>query len=374
MRRIDFPKVPTGLLIVLVTFLLNMAAESTAVFIPLYAESLGASDLEIGATISVNAIAFFVTSIIIGRQSDIHGRLLFVRVGLGLLIIAYIVHIFVRGPGTLLMIRGFQGLCMGIVTAAFTAYTYEYQQQIGRYISFGSLGVLFGDITAAILQQYHSLFIASAVISLIGFVLAMRLLEQKRSHPASVTLPLPLLKADGRVYLSVFLRQIGSAGVFTIFPLLMTSLGASRTWIAALSAVNMTSQFIAMRYAEKINPVISFRLGLILSIVVFVAYGTLPHYQLFIPAMLLVGVAWSLLYIGVLVYLLRRNQERGSVSGLLFSTQYIAWGIGSFLGGGLAQALGFGAVMFTGAGLSLIATLTSRGLKPNDKKLKTTQS
>ncbi len=373
MRHFNFPKISTGLLIVLVTFLLNMAAETTAVFVPLYGQSLGASALQVGAIVSVNAIAFFVSSLISGRQSDIHGRLIFVRIGLGLLVVAYILHIFVREAGTLLLIRGVQGLCMGVVTAAFTAYTYEYQQQIGRYISFGSLGVLFGDFTAAIVRDYHSLFIASAVISLIGFVLALRLVESKQNRAASVTLPLSLLKADGRAYLSVFIRQIGAAGVFTIFPLLMISLGASRTWVAALNAINMISQFIAMRYVEKINPVVSFRLGLILSAVVFTAYGTLTHYQFFIPAMLLIGVGWSLLYIGVLVYLLRRNPERGSVSGLLFSTQYVAWGIGSFVGGGIAQVLGFSSVMLTGAGLALIAALTSRGLKADDKKIKPTK-
>lgn len=364
MNRLKFLKIPLAIQIVLVTFLMNMAMETTNIFIVLYANDLGSSKLQIGLIVAVNSMAFFLTSIIIGRQSDIHGRVKFIRLGLGLLIAAYILHIFATGALTLLLIRCFQGLCIGIVTAALTAYTYEYQEQIGRYISFGSLGVLFGDITAAIVQNYHAIFIASTVISAVALLFSIRLTEHANRKLSSVALPIPLLKANWRAYLSFFIRQVGASGVFAVFPLLMAGIGASRTWIAVINGTNMLTQFIAMRYVEKINPAKAFRIGLLLSAVVFVIYGTLKTYQLFIPVQIFLGVIWSLLYIGLLVYLMKRNPERGSVSGLLFSTHNVAWSIGSFAAGGISQVFGYSAVMFVGAGMSLIAALTSRGLKP----------
>ena len=367
MKLLRFSKIPLALRLVLATFLLNMAAETTQVFIPLYADSLGASKVEIGFILAANAIAFFIASLIIGRQSDIHGRLVFIRIGFGLIIVAYILHVFIHSAMTLLIVRSLQGLCMGTIMAAITAYTYEYQRQIGRYVAFGSLGVLFGDITAAIIRDYHTLFITSAIISLLAFFFALTLSEDKRNRVPTTTLPLPLLKANGRVYLSFFLRQTGASAAFAVFPLLLASIGASRTWIAVINAINMGSQFIAMRFVEKINPVKSFRIGLLLSALVFVLYGVVTRYPLFIPVQILLGIAWSLLYVGVLVYLLRRNPERGSVSGLLFSTHYVAWSIGSFMGGGIAQIWGYSAVMFTGSAMALLATITSRGMKSEEK-------
>jgi MFS family permease len=367
MQRFNILKIPLALQIVLVTFLLNMAAETTNIFIVLYANDLGSSKIQIGIILGVNSLAFFLTSLIMGRQSDIHGRVKFIRLGLGLLIASYILHIFATGAWTLLLIRCFQGLCMGVVSAALTAYTYEFQAQIGRYVSFGSLGVLFGDITAAIVQNYHAIFITSTVISVVALLFSLRLTENKNRKMTSVALPLPLLKANWRVYLSFFLRQTGASGVFAVLPLLLASIGASRTWIALINGTNMLTQFIAMRFVERINPVKAFRIGLLLGAVVFAIYGTLRVYQFFIPVQILLGITWSLLYIGVLVYLMRRNPERGSVSGLLFSTQNIAWSIGSFAAGGIAQVLGYSAVMFVGAGMSLVAALTSRGMKPDIK-------
>jgi len=345
-----------------------MAAETTNIFMVLYANDIGASKLQIGLIVAANSIAFFVTSLVMGRQSDIHGRVIFIRIGLGLLIPAYVMHIFARGAMTLLLVRCFQGLSIGIVTAALTAYTYEFQAEIGRYISFASLGVLFGDITAAIIQNYNSLFIASAAISVVALVLSLPLTEHQGRKMTSIALPIPLLKANWRAYLAFFIRQFGSSGVFSLFPLLLASIGASRTWIAAINGINMISQFIAMRFVEKINPVRAFRIGLLLSAVVFIIYGSVKVYQAFIPVQILLGITWSLLYIGVLVYLMRRNPERGSVSGLLFSTQNVAWGIGSFVGGGIAQLWGYSAVMFVGAGTALIAALASRGMRSEDKR------
>jgi len=345
-----------------VSFLLNFAVEASGVFLPLYAKSIGSSNLEIGLIASTYGITFFLSSLWFGRQSDIQGRLRFIRIGLGVSAIAYLSQLVSRTPVTLLAARGFVGFCLGITSAAVMAYTYENEKQIGNFVSYGSLGWLFGALAAALLRDYGPLFLTSAVSSILAFLVSLTLREEPISRVQVAVLPLQIIKANRKVYLAFFIRQLGANAIWAIFPLYLADIGASRLWIAVLDIINNGGQFVAMRLIERFNPGKAFRAGLLISAVVFVIYGIANSYLQLIPVQIMLAIAWSSMFIGALSYLLRKNNDRGTVSGLLYSTIYLSAGLGPFLGGAIAQVSGFVTVMYFGSSLAFLSFLSSGGL------------
>ncbi len=352
-----------------INFFSNIAVEISGVYMALYAHSIGASNMQVGFIAAGMGIAFLFSSLLFGRLSDMHGRVRFIRAGLGLTSVSFFLQALARDPWALLAARSFVGFCGGINAAVMMAYTYESQREIGKFISYGALGWLVGAMVAAIFKNFPALFYLSAAVSFLSFLLSFRLQEDKdpstRIHVAAF--PVHLIRSNYKIFLPFFLRQLGGMGIWTVWPLYLAGIGASKFWISVMDATNMLGQFVASRFVERFNAARMFQAGLFISVVVFVLYGVANHYLEIIPVQLLLAAGYSTLFIGALNYLLRRHRERGTIAGLLNSSMSLSGSIGPFLGGAISQAWGYAAVMYAGAGIALIGCFTARGLSPGKK-------
>lgn len=364
MRRFTSPSwISIPLCLALINLLSNLAFETSNIFIALYAQEKGSTDLEVGFIAAAFGIAFLVSSLLFGRLSDIHGRLNYIRIGLGLTILAYLSQVFANSPMTLLAARGFVGFAIGINTSVIMAYTYENQRQIGSFISYGSLGWLIGAVIAMTVKNYAPLFIVSAAASFFGFLISFLLEEKPTSHMQVAMFPVGLIKADYKIYLAFLLRQLGGNAIWTIWPLYQAGIGATKLWIALLDAINMLGQIIFMRLVEKFNPARMFQVGMLTSVGVFVAYGLANRYWQVIPIQLVLAFSYSSAFVGALSYLLRRRPEYGTIAGLMNSANAVASVFGPFIGGGVSQASSYAMLMYVSAGITLIGSLTARGLQ-----------
>jgi MFS family permease len=364
MRRFSPPAwVSLPLCLAAVNLLSNYAVETSNVFIALYARDIGSSNLQVGFIAAASGIAFLVSSLLFGRLSDIHGRMKYIRIGLGLTALSYLTQILAHTPMALLAARGSVGFAIGINSSVIMAYTYENQKQIGSFISYGALGWLIGAVTAAIVKDYVALFIISAVVAFLAFLISFLLVEKATSHMQVARFPVALIKSDYKIYLGFFLRQLGGNAIWTIWPLYQASIGATKLWIALVEVTNMVGQIVAMRFIERFNPARMFQAGLLLSAVVFVIYGLVNRYWQLVPVQLVLAIAYSSMFVGALSYLLRHHQEYGTTSGLMNSANAISGVFGPFLGGAVSQAWGYATLMYVGAGISLLASLSARGLK-----------
>jgi len=369
MRRFSPPSwVSLPLCLASINLLSNCAVETSNVFMPLYAQSIGSSNLQVGFIAAAAGIAFLVSSFLFGRLSDIHGRMKYIRIGLGLTALSYLSQIITRTPMTLLAARGFVGFAIGINSSVMMAYTYESQKQIGSFISYGSLGWLIGAVTAAIVKNYEALFIISAVVAFLAFLISFLLEEKATSHIQVSAFPINLIKANYKIYLGFFLRQLGGNAIWTIWPLYQASIGANKMWIAIMEVTNMVGQIIWVRFIERFNPARMFQTGLILSAGVFVAYSLANHYLQLVPIQVVLSFAYSSMFVGALVYLLRQHREYGTVSGLMNSANALSGSLGPFLGGAVSQAWGYVTLMHVGAGISLCAFLSALGLQGRKEK------
>lgn len=341
----------------------NCAIETSIIFLPLFAQDIGASKLQIGIIGGTYGITYAASSWFFGRQSDKKGRVSFIRLGLGLSVLALATQTMADNPVVLIGIRALVGLCLGISAAALMAYNFEAGGSTGRFASFGSLGWLLGAVIAIFIPSYHKLFLISAASAGTAFLISLSLKEpQNRIQLEPVTMD--VFRHNTRIYIPFFLRHMGANMVWVMLPLFFASLGASKPWIAVLSGINTGCQFIAMMFVERFRESRLFVLGFGLSALVFLLYALVNNYLQLIPVQMLLASSWSCLYVGALLLLLKNNEERATSTGILFSTISISGAAGPFLGGLVAQLWGFQPLMYFAAGLSLaglgMATLRPR--------------
>ncbi len=337
----------------IIALLLNAAIEASAIFIPLLAQELGASYFEVGIVGLSYGMAYFVASFFFGWQSDRYGRVKFIKIGLGIGSVAFFLQALANNLPYLTLVRASCGFCLGISSAALIAYAFETEGVVGKFTSYGALGMVVGAAAAAIIKDYDYLFTASAVLCLAAFILSLCLKEETIQRKAVMAHPIQVITREWKVYLPFFLRQIGAWGVWIIMPLFLAAIGASKSWIAVLWMINFGAQFIAMRYIERFHEGRMFSLGLIFSGIVFLSYIPATHYLQVIPVQIFLGLSWSTLYVGALVLLMRSGEERGTSAGILFSITNLCQGLGPFLSGALVQIADFKAALFFAAIMSL---------------------
>jgi hypothetical protein len=67
-------------------------------------------------------------------------------------------------------------------------------------------------------------------------------------------IPVGLFKADWKIYVAFFLRQLGGNAIWAIWPLYQAGIGATKLWIALVEVTNMVGQIIFMSPGGKVQP------------------------------------------------------------------------------------------------------------------------
>jgi len=338
-------------LIGLVNFFLSFATMSSFIFVPLLGAQLGASDFEVGLVGAAYGIAFLFSSLFSGWKSDHLGRLLFVRWGLLISSVAFAAQLLAHSVLALIIVRGVVGLALGIAVGATITYAFECGANMGKYSSYGSLGWIFGAAASALVGDIKLLFWLSFLFCLLAFFISLafqKVPSYKFSKPPNLWF---VMRRDYRVYLAVFLRHLGASAVWVIFPLYLVSIGLDKFWIGLLWGVNFVVQFLVMRQLERFSEFKTFFWGQVLSVIVFLAYAFLTSRLSLVILQVIVGVAWSCLYVGALLIVLRGGKEKGTAGGIFQSTLNLCNAVGPLLGGLIAQGWGYRGVMLFAAAL-----------------------
>lgn len=151
------------------------------------------------------------------------------------------------------------------------------------------------------------------------------------------------------------------------FPIFLArELGAGDLAIGAIYATNAMTQFVFMnKFGKRMqaNSFQSIEIGAALSAAVFIAYfATQSYFQVF-PVQVMLGISWSTLYMGSLLFLLGRNKEKASSSALLESTISVGAIVGPLVGGFVAEMFGIRAVLLFAFFVTLGSFAMSRTLK-----------
>ncbi|MFQ6107628.1 MAG: MFS transporter [Thermoplasmata archaeon] len=341
-----------------IQFLSNMALFAALIFIPVYAEELGATDFEIGLIVGSFSLAVFASSYIFGRAADVRGRRRILQLGLGLSGIAALTQIVTPDWRFLLLSRVFVGFCAGIFPSALLAYAYDTGRPLGKFTSFGSLGWGIGSVLAGIIGVFSLMFAFSSIIFFVCFVIALVLPSVKEVKISVPFFPIPIVRKNAPVYLSVLLRHSGANMIWVIFPLFLLNMGISKALVGVLYLVNAGTQFLVMQSIDRFNSVKLVLAGLVFSSMTFVSFTFADNFMEMFPTQIMLGLSFGMLYVGSLRFLMERNIERATSTGLLGSVMSISAIIGPFFGGLISMSFGYEATMYAASIMTSIGIAT----------------
>lgn len=339
---------------------------ATATFMPIFANSLTSSYMLVGAIVAGYGLAQVLSYTYFGKVYDRRSgsKMSIIRLGYLICAAVFFLHIVAFDGLSLFAIRIAAGVATGMYAGALIAKSYE-SSSAGKFtlagiISFGSLGWFAGTMGTGILKEslggdINTVFLFSGSMFLAGFFISLLMGRSKQevmpeacsiteAPAASVSTTIQLLRQNKIVYGSFFLRQLGASAVWSMFPIYLASeLGASDFWVGAIYSVNAITQFLFMyRFGKFIqsNYFRSIEIGAILSAAVFLAYFVSQSYIHVFPVQIVLGLSWSLLYMGALLYLLDNNREKATSGALLESAISVAAIAGPLAGGVIAEMYG----------------------------------
>uniref|UniRef100_A0A7V3UZ85 MFS transporter n=1 Tax=candidate division WOR-3 bacterium TaxID=2052148 RepID=A0A7V3UZ85_UNCW3 len=339
----------------LIQLLANAGLTAAVVYIPLWAKNFNATHSQIGLLVALYQGMMFFSNLLCGRWADFGDRKRFVVFGLNLSAFALFLHLLPHSLFGLFSIRALTGICAGIFPAALVAYFYTENRNLGRFSGFGSLGWGIGAIMVGFLNNRH-LFLTSGLLMLFTALLAWHLLKKQPVTLKQSFFNTSVFKRNWRVYLSFLLRHLGAFSIWTIFPLYLAHLGANQLWVGLIYAINPLAQFLFMNILQPVNDTRLIRIGLLLSVIVFIAFGLATRVEQVIPIQLALALSWSCLYLGTLKQLLRRNEEKSTASGILQSVLSLAAVLGALLEG-VTGAFGYRTIMLVAAGVAVSGAL-----------------
>jgi len=340
-----------------VQFLYNTALSSFALFTPIYAKSLGASDLVIGYIGMVYGLSIFITGIYFGRKADVLGRRRFLFVGLFLASVLASIQLFAFDPYILMLTRFALGFAAGMFPPALVAYAYDEGLPMGRFAAAGSLGWGAGNLLVSFvavaswlygaLLLHERVYFTGAVVLAGAFGIALTLHTQPREDMKTKPITLDVIKRNRDVYLSFLVRHTGANAVWIIFPLFVLELsprtasgGFDYTWLGIIYAANALTQGGIMLFLDRFDGRRLVVAGEALTIVTFAGFFfSRNHIDLLLFSFVL-AASWSCLYVGSLKTILARSPEKATASGLLTSTTSMAAVVGPILGGFVSNFFG----------------------------------
>jgi MFS family permease len=342
-----------------IQLLSNAGVFGPVVIVPLILQNeLHASNETIGLIAGGFAAAGFISSYIFGRGSDVYGRRNILLAGLFLSGVATLLQAATIVSGGLAVFAGariLMGFCSGMFPAALLAYAYDTKGKMGAFSAWGALGWAFGNYAVTVFAAYEHAYILCAIVLFASFAIALKLPFKTDTRMQVPLFPKALIRRNAPVYASMLIRHTGANMIWVTYPLFLTNIGATLQWIGIIYGVNSVGQFFFMMLLDRYDPSLLVAVGLGSSALTFYSFTLAGSYWEIIPSQIMLAFAWACLYVGSLRYVMDKNKEKATASGLLSSTMSISGIIGPVIGGIAATAFDFKGTIAIATGMSIVA-------------------
>jgi DHA1 family multidrug resistance protein-like MFS transporter len=207
------------IVLVATMFISMLAMGIVSPFLPIYAEDLGASNLEIGLIQASFSIAGIGTLLFVGRWSDRLGRKPFLLIGLTVLTLSSVGLIYADSPLLLIIIRFIQGLGATAHLPIAQAYLGDITPEGGEgrwmgyfnAVMFAGLGA--GPLLGGLIADAYSIpttFLLMAILNFLGLVATMIYLKEMPRKVAAKENSSLLAPLKSRVMLGVLVQRMTS--------------------------------------------------------------------------------------------------------------------------------------------------------------------
>jgi len=352
--------------------------------LPIFAASLGATDLFLGLVVSVSTLTGLLLKPLIGMLSDRQGRRVWLLAGTAFFVLMPFVYHFVSSPEQLLLVRVLHGLATAIYGPVTLACIAELRaggvaERLGWFGMARSGGYIVGPVLAGWLLRSHE---PVAVFTFIGLLSAVALLPvlrlgagrlptQRRRVPFRRQMR-EAVQAAGHtpgIWLAGALELVLFVALYTIktfLPVYALAMGTDVALVGLFFALQEATHLLMRppggRIADRAGFVAAIVAGLVLMAL---GLATLPLLQggaLVLPA-LLTGLAQALIFPTTLGMISRQISagNLGAAMGFVGMMQNLGKVLGPVTGGLLIGLTGFetllwllAATLLLGAGCPLV--------------------
>jgi len=358
------------------TFFQHSGIAITFVFMPIIASGVAESVFEIGIIVAAFAFAQILTETYFGRMSDRKAkRLLFIRVGFILCALTFGLHYFADNTTYLLIARIGAGISSGIMIPSMLAYAYEAgkgKSKVASVISFHALGWLAGIVAAGFANDERLIFVISSGFFIIGFLISLKLPKLQTAKIVGKGIIKKIIVKNKFLFSSLLIRHIGAAAAWTILPImLMEYYGAELYQVSIVYVANTLTAFLVMNLMSnkiQIKNITKFKIGIGMTVIVFVGLSMITDWWMAMPFMAIVGCSWAFLFIGGNFHLMENN-PRSTSTAIFSSTLAISTVIGPVIAGAIAYYTDYTIVMYFSIIVTLLAFIISSKMqseKPNE--------
>ena len=358
------------------TFFQHSGIAITFVFMPIIASGVTASVFEIGIIVASFAFAQILSETYFGRMSDRKAkRLLFIRIGFVLCAITFGLHYFADNTTYLLLARIGAGIASGITIPPMLAYAYEAgkgKSKVASMISFHALGWLAGIVAAGVANDEKLIFVISGGLFIIGFLISLKLPKLQIEKVIGEGIIKKIIVKNKFLFSSLLIRHVGAAAAWTVLPImLMEYFGAELYQVSIVYVANTLTAFLVMNLMSKriqIQNITKFKIGIGMTVLVFVGLSLITDWWLAMPFMAIVGCSWAFLFIGGNFHLMENN-PRSTSTAIFSSTLAISTVIGPVIAGTIAYYTDYTSVMMFAVVVTFCAFIISSRMKsekPNE--------
>ncbi|MDP6897544.1 MAG: MFS transporter [Candidatus Nitrosopelagicus sp.] len=358
------------------TFFQHSGIAITFVFMPIIASTVSKSVFEIGIVVASFAFAQILTETYFGRMSDRKAkRLLFIRAGFILCAITFGLHYFADNTTYLIIARLGAGIASGIMIPPMLAYAYEAgkgKSKVASVISFHALGWLAGIVAAGFANDEKLIFVVSSCFFIIGFIISLKLPKIQTEKIVEKGIIKKIIVKNKFLFSSLLIRHVGAAAAWTVLPImLMEYFGAELYQVSMVYVANTLTAFLVMNLMSKriqIQNITKFKIGIGMTVIVFVGLALITEWWMAWPFMAIVGCSWAFLFIGGNFHLMENN-PRSTSTAIFSSTLAISTVIGPVIAGVIAYYTNYTAVMVFAIIVTLSAFIISTKMKsekPNE--------
>ncbi len=308
-------------------------------FIPQFAETLGATKLEIGILGAVFALLMFFSAAIFGRMSDTIGRKKILFLGFFSTGLFYAISFFSKSFSNFFVLRALQGVSIGIYPGALAAYVNENNGTMDDYSASGALGIaLFMWVSGMIagIVNIRWIFISVGISYFISLFLATHIREEHIKSLDVPLFPMKVIMKNINLYLAIFFTFTGITITWTFWILFLDKLGATPFAAGYITMINPLCEFLTLKFIANRIRFRSTALGILILSVSFPLFAFARNLSQIIPLQILSGMGWAFMYAGSLNDIMKNNNEKGTATGILQSSISLGNIVGPFVAGLIA--------------------------------------
>ncbi|MGQ9787831.1 MAG: MFS transporter [Candidatus Hadarchaeaceae archaeon] len=362
--------------LMIAVFLMSMAMGGSAIALPLYARSLGASYTEIGMLGVAYVVLGLIFSLPVGRASDNHRKKKFIIVGFLSTAMVMTLYAFAPSIPWLLALRLIQGLTetllwinvqVAIVAGSSPDYRGRAMGTYGRWWGFGlALGPIIGGFCYSAAGAQIT-FILWGLVALASAAVGTKIPEIE-PQPTKDRRNLPKILAlcfAGLIYVGTI------AIINTIVPVYATAaLGMSAFDVGLLTTLFVLVRALIFTPFGVLSDKVGYRplilAGLSGTSLVFLFLFTVSEAISLTVFLILLAVAAGSMYPSVLSELSKSGGGVGYLMGIFNLVVSIGWGVFPGVGGVIADSFGPTSAFLISGLISLISVAVLWKKLPNE--------